>query len=88
MHDAILTHLGSDTTETVDGTPPTLSSASVDTTGTRIDLVFDENLDTANPPPRSAFAITANGVAASPGSITVADATVTLAGHLAHDRKR
>ena len=79
VHDAILTHLGSDTTETVDGTPPTLSSASVDTTGTRIDLVFDENLDTANPPPRSAFAITANGVAASPGSITVADATVTLA---------
>ena len=51
-----------------DTTPPTLSSATVASAGDQITLTFNESLDGANPPLRSAFRVTADGAVIPIGS--------------------
>ena len=46
-----------------DTTPPTLSSAAVNTTGTFVQLAFSENMDPSNLPPTSTVTVTAVGSA-------------------------
>ena len=57
--------------DVVDRTGPTLTGAFVDSNGDRIELLFDEFLDTAaaSSPPTSAFAVTADGAPVAVGSV-------------------
>ena len=55
-----------------DTTPPTLTSADVETTDALIiNLVFSEDLQLSNPPPASAFTVTVDGSAATVSSVLV-----------------
>ena len=58
---------------TPDTTGPVLESASVISTGGRIDLRFDEllDIDAASSPPTSAFAVTADGAPVAVGAVLV-----------------
>ena len=72
----------SDLTVNVDTTAPTVSSATVSSDGTTIDIVFDEDLDTGTEPAADVFEVSVDGgTAVNPASVafraTDAD-TITL----------
>ena len=63
----------------VDLTAPEVVSAEVVEDGAKIEIVFDEPLDTGSVPPPSAFAVTVDGAAAvTPSSVDITAATVVL----------
>ena len=60
-----------------DTTPPTLTSADVETTDALIiNLVFSEDLQLSNPPPASAFTVTVDGSAATVSSVLVPESVL------------
>lgn len=64
---------------TQDQTPPTLTSASIGTSGTSLTLFYNESLNTSNKPVGSAFVVTVGGSPVSVSSVTVNGSTVSLA---------
>ena len=74
--------------EAVDGTAPTLASATVD--GTALTLTYDERLDEGSEPASSAFEVKVGGSVVSlagthPVAVEGAEVTLTLAAAVAHD---
>ena len=63
---------------TADLTPPTVASAKVIENGTKIEIVFDEPLDTTSEPANSAFGVTVDGSDVDPAGVAISGAEVTL----------
>lgn len=63
---------------TQDQTPPTLTSASIGTSGTTLTLFYNESLNTSNKPAGSAFVVTVGGSPVSVSSVTVNGSTASL----------
>ena len=64
----------------VDRSPPTLTEASVGSSGDEVSLGFDEDLDGANPPAAGDFAVTADGASVAVASVSVGGRVVELSG--------